>query len=403
MSTPSDVVVTGVGITCAAGRGLASLADALAQDRSLAVPVDTPLPVRSWAAAPDPRPDADFPDDRKAWLAFEALELALADAGLPARDPDRGTAVFLGTGLSSVTPDELADDAYPHLRGDRFDRDSLGSDVSPDHASPRRHMPGRVTDEIARRVAATGPVGTSFSACSAASQAIAEGLWALRRGDADVALVGGHDSMLHPLGLLSFVVLGALSPEACRPFDRERDGFLIGEGAVMLVLEREAHARARNAPILARLLGGGTSVDAWNATAPHPEGAGAERAMRAALRDAGLSAGDVGYVNAHATGTPVGDVAEARAIARVFGEGLPVSSIKGAVGHTIAAAGAIEAAACIAALQRDFLPGTHGLQVPDPDCPADVLAAPRAQRVEHLLSNSFGFGGQNASLVFAHA
>ncbi len=403
MARRHDVVVTGIGVTCAAGRGLDALGAALAADRELATPLHGALPVTAWAAAPDPAPDPDFVDDRKAWLCFDALDQALRHAILSARDPDRRTAVFLGTGLSSITPRELEDDAYPHLHGDSFDHRSLGADTSPDHASPWRHMPARVTDAVAARVGATGPVGTSSSACAAAAQAIGEGLWALRRGDADVALVGGHDSMLHPLGLLSFVVLGALSPDRCRPFDRARDGFLIGEAGVVLVLERADHARARGAKILARLLGAGTSVDAYNATAPHPDGAGAERAMRAAVADAGLVAADVGYVNAHATGTPVGDVAEARAIQRVFGDGVPVSSVKGALGHTVAAAGAVEAAACVAGLRGGFLPGTHGLQDPDPDCAVDVIAAPRQQAVDVMLSNSFGFGGQNASLVIARA
>ncbi|MCK6508046.1 beta-ketoacyl-[acyl-carrier-protein] synthase family protein [Myxococcota bacterium] len=400
---PGEVLITGVGLLCAAGRGLDALSQALRTDRPCDRPADSPLPVTRLAACPDPAQAPDFPDDRKAWLAFEALDLALADAGLPAVDPDRRTAVFLGTGLSSVTPDELAQDAYPHLRDGRFDLSTLGADLSPHHSSPRRHMPARVTEEVVRRLGATGPVGTSFSACAAAAQAIAEGLWTLRRGQADVAVVGGHDSMLHPLGLLSFVVLGALSPDRCRPFDRRRDGFLLGEGACVLVLERAEHAAARGARARARLLGAGTSVDGWNATAPHPEGLGAERAMRAALRDAGLAPGDVDYLNAHATGPPVGDIAEARASHRVLGERVPVSSIKGAVGHTVAAAGAVEAAACVAALEQGFLPGTHGLEQPDPACPVPVLSAPVARAPQVILSNSFGFGGQNATLVLARA
>jgi 3-oxoacyl-[acyl-carrier-protein] synthase II len=209
--------------------------------------------------------------------------------------------------------------------------------------------------------------------------------------------------MLHPLGLLSFIVLGALSPDTCRPFDRHRDGFVIGEAACLLVLERAEHARARGARVRARLLGAGTSVDAWNATAPHPEGAGAERSMAAALRDAGLGPAEVDYVNAHATGTPVGDLAEARAAGRLFGDAVPLSSIKGAIGHTIAAAGAIEAAACVAALEGGFLPGTVGLRELDPDCPVPVLREPLLRAPRVVLSNSFGFGGQNASLVLARA
>jgi len=397
------VVVTGIGLRCAAGVGLGALDRALRDGRTCRVAARSGLPVTWVAAAPDPKPLAEFPDDRKAWLAMQALDDALLDAKLDPVDTDRRTAVFLGTGLSSVTPAELADDVYPHIRGDRFDRISLGSDTSPRHASPSRHMPARVTMAVARRVGATGPVGTSSSACAASAQAIAEGVWTLRRGDADVALVGGHDSMIHPLGLLSFVVLGALAGDACRPFDRQRDGFMIGEGAAILVLERAQHAAARRATVLARVLGAGTSVDAWNATAPHPQGLGAQRAMEAALRDADLVPGDIDYLNAHATGTPVGDIAEASAVLRVFGSDLPVSSIKGAVGHTIAAAGAVEAAACVAALRGGYLPGTVGLRDPDPACGLHLLTAPVCSAPAVVMSNSFGFGGQNASLVIARA
>ena len=158
-----------------------------------------------------------------------------------------------------------------------------------------------------------------------------------------------------------------------RPFDRDRHGFLIGEGAAILILERAEDAAARGATPRADFLGAGTSVDAWNITAPHPDGAGAELSMRRALADAGLTPSDVDYVNAHGTGTPVGDIAEARAIQRTLGA-VPVSSIKGAIGHTIAAAGAVEAAACIAALQGGWLPGSTGLLTPDPDCPVTALS-----------------------------
>ena len=274
--------------------------------------------------------------------------------------------------------------------------------MATDRASPHRHDPVRVTSAIAQRVGAQGPCGTSFSACAAAAQAIAEGLRTLRRGDADVAIVGGHDSMIHPFGMLSFIVLGALSPTACRPFDGQRDGFMIGEGAAILVLERAEYARNRGATARACLLGAGTSVDGYAATAPQPEGLGAESAMRAALRDAGIAPHEIEYVNAHATGTPVGDTAESAAIQRVVPHA-KVSSIKGAIGHTIAAAGAIEAAACVAALERGFLPGTAGLQTVDAQMNVDVVRQPLTSTPSVVMSNSFGFGGQNASLVFGHA
>lgn len=400
-SSVNEVVVTGLGVVSAAGPTFLDLSEALASGRQCASPVESPLPITEWASVPSPIPEhPGFENDRKAWLAFAALEEALSDADFPS---DARTSVFLGTGLSSITPEELEEDAFRHLPAgaEQFDRASLLADLSPEHLAPWRHDPARVTSMIAKRVGATGPCGTSFSACSAAAQAIAEGLRTLRRGEADVAIVGGHDSMLHPFGLLSFVVLGALSSTSCRPFDRNRDGFLIGEGAAMLVLETASHANARGARVRAQLLGAGTSADGYNATAPHPEGAGAEKAMRGALRDAGIQPGQIDYVNAHATGTPVGDIAESAAISRLIGS-VPVSSIKGAVGHTIAAAGAIEAAACIAALEGGWMPGTVGLQNIDPACPVSALQKSMPNAPSVVLSNSFGFGGQNAALVFAH-
>ena len=406
---PDAVVITGVGVLTAAGEGLRALSDALLANACCGSPWSSALPVSQVATVRVPvEEDPMFPDDRKAWLAHRALSGALETAGVAGPRPfgDRRVSVYLGTGLSSVTGAELEDDLFPHIKPDgagglAFDRASMSRDLAPDHAAPRRHLPSRVTASFAQRLQATGPCATNFSACAAAAQAMAEGLWTLRRGLADVAVVGGHDSMAHPMGLLSFVVLGALSPDRCRPFDRHRDGFMLGEGAAVFVLERLADAAARGASVYGVLVGAGTSVDAWNVTAPHPEGAGAELAMRRALRDARINAADIGYVNAHGTGTPVGDVAEATAVNRVFGD-VPISSVKGAVGHTIAAAGAVEAAACLAGLLGGYLPGTAGLEEPDSACPVTALAAPVAREVGFMASNSFGFGGQNASLIFAH-
>jgi 3-oxoacyl-(acyl-carrier-protein) synthase len=178
---------------------------------------------------------------------------------------------------------------------------------------------------------------------------------------------------------------------------------MIGEGAATFVLERLGDARARGARPRAALLGAGTSADAWNATAPHPEGAGAELSMRRALSDVRIAAEDVQYVNCHGTGTPLGDEAETRAVSRVFGDRVPVSSIKGAIGHTIAAAGALECAACVAALEGGFLPGTVGLEELDPEIAVPVVQTARPAALRVVLSNSFGFGGQNCSLLLGAA
>ncbi len=403
MSPDDPVVITGCGVRSAAGTGLASLTRALRDHRPCVSPEPSALPVAWQAAAPDPvSPHPDLPDDRKSWLGLAAAQEAVVDAGLDGQWPaaDR-RALFVGTGLSSVTPGELAEDVYRHLRDGVLDEDAVAADIDPTRAAPRRHLPAAMTGVLASLLGVRGPTGTSFSACAAAAQAIAEGARAVGRGEVDVAVVGGHDSMLHPLGMLSFVVLGALSGDTCRPFDPDRDGFLIGEGAASFVLERRSRARARGARVLAQVVGAGTSADGWNVTAPHPAGAGAERAMRRALRDAGVAASAVDAINAHGTGTPVGDVAEAQAIARVFGDRVPVSSTKGALGHTIAAAGAIEAAICVSALQDGLLPGTVGHLRADPECPIAVATEPRDRALGLVLSNSFGFGGQNASLLLA--
>ena len=381
-----DVVITGVSVVCAGPpeRGWAEPDPAA---RMLGVPGVA----RVHGVVDDP----DFPDDRKGTLASSAL------GGLGAPPAGARIGLFLGTGLSSLTPDELRVDLYPHLRAGKFDRAALARALDSDHPSPRRHQPERVTRVLAARIGAIH-AETNFSACAAAAQSIAAGARAIARGDVDVALVGGHDSMLHPIGYLSFVVLGALSTTACRPFDRHRDGFLIGEGAAVLQLERESHARARGATILARFLGAGSSVDAFNVTAPHPDGRGAVLAMRRALRDAGLQPSDIGYVNAHGTGTPVGDRAESLAIHQVLGD-VPVSSFKGAFGHTIAAAGAVELAWCIRMLGEGRTYGTTGLVEPDPELRCNVLASGQSTRPSALLSNSFGFGGQNCAIVVGRA
>ena len=382
------MVLTAVGLRCAAG----STPVLLSRTYGRADPDAEALGVPRVARVDGVPEHPDFPDDRKGALAWAAAADAMAGAPAGGR---RG--VWLGTGLSSLTPDELSRDLYPYLRDGRFDRTAIARDLDPTHPAPRRHAPERVTDVIADAYGADIRE-TSFSACAAAAMSIAEAARAVARDEVDIALAGGHDAMIHPIGLLSFVVLGALSTTVPRPFDRNRDGFLIGEGAAVFRLEAEEDARARGATILARWLGAGTSVDAHNVTAPHPEGHGAALAMRRALRDADLVAADIDYVNAHGTGTPVGDRAESLAVRTVLGD-VPVSSFKGAVGHTVAAAGAVELALCLACFRDGVTPGTVGLEDLDPDCPANVLKADIDRRPSVILSNSFGFGGQNCAVV----
>ncbi len=388
-----EVVVTGVGVVTGFGRTPRALEDGLRSGASALRPLRAfeanGLPIELAAEVDGVSEIPGFPDDRKAALAVAAALDAAGGADLS------GAGVWLGTGLSSVTPRELAEDAYPHLVDGHLDRDAIIADVDPARVAPGRHLPERVTAEIAARLGCEGPQQTSFSACAAGALAIANGARAIRRGEVELAVCGGHDAMIHPLGVLSFIVLGALSPDWCRPFDRRRGGFAIGEGAAILVLERADRARARGAEVLAVLLGAGSSVDAHSVTAPHPDGAGATLSMQRALRDAGLD--EVDHVNAHGTGTPLGDAVEAKAIGRVLGPSVPVSSVKGALGHCIAAAGAVEAAACVTALRGGWTPGTAGCQRPE-ELGINVQIDP-GPGVDTILSNSFGFGGQNDTLI----
>jgi 3-oxoacyl-[acyl-carrier-protein] synthase II len=254
-----------------------------------------------------------------------------------------------------------------------------------------------------------GPRAVHFSACAAGAAAVGHAADLIRRGETTVALAGAADSMVHPFGLLPFILLGATSlntdPEtAARPFDQSRDGFVMGEGGAFFVLEPLSRARAAGRRVYGLLKGHGTSSDAFNVTAPHPEGAGAERAMRRALEDARLPASAIGYINAHGTGTPLNDTIEALAIRRVFGDRAPpVSSSKAQFGHTIAAAGAVELLASLAAIAGERLPPNPTLRQVDSRIDLDLVERTgRPARVEAVLSNSFGFGGQNACLVVAH-
>lgn len=406
---PTEIFVTGAGVVSGFGQGLPALVEGLARGESAARPPRVhslgSLPVQHLAEVPGSLPRVPgFEQDRRAGLLALASREARRESGLSQHpQPDSRCGVFVGTGLSSVTPLELEEDLYPALRGERFDRAELAAALRPRGGAPARHCAEQLTSWLARRWGAGGPVQTSFGACAASAHAVVDAVRALRRGEIHRAVVAGHDSMTHPLGVLSFVLLGTLCEQAlCRPFDVRRSGFLLGEGAAVLVLERPEVAEARSAPLLGRILGVGTSVDAHAVTAPHPEGRGAWLAMARALDDAGLEPGAVDLVNAHGTGTQVGDLAEALAVERLLGTGVPVTSIKGATGHTIAAAGVVELAATLGAFTRGFTPGTAGCEQPDPACPVDVVTSPRPEEPRTVMSNSFGFGGQNGSLVVAH-
>lgn len=254
-----------------------------------------------------------------------------------------------------------------------------------------------------------GPNYNCLTACAASSQALGEATEMIRCGEADIMLSGGSHSMIHPFGVTGFNLLTALSTHndaparASRPFDLNRDGFVLGEGAGMLILEELDHARRRGANIYAEMTGYGSTADAFRITDSHPEGRGAIACIQGALADAALPASAIGYINAHGTSTQVNDKVESLAIKKVFGDGayeVPISSSKSMLGHLIAAAGAVELITCVMAMRHGVLPPTINYENPDPECDLDYIPnVAREKRVDHILSNSFGFGGQNVSLI----
>lgn len=262
---------------------------------------------------------------------------------------------------------------------------------------------------LALEFQAWGPAYNCLTACAASTQAIGEAASVLRRGDADVMITGGAHTMIHPFGVTGFNRLTALSRRnddpktASRPFSLDRDGFVLGEGAGMLVLETLEHAKARGARVLAEIAGYGSSADAYRITDIHPDGRGAIEAMRWALEDAGLQVTDIDYISAHGTGTKENDSIESKAVKAVFGAHaykVPVSSIKSMLGHLIAAAGAVEAITCVLAIRDNVLPPTINLHQPEPGCDLDYVPnVARKAQVDVCLSNSFGFGGQNDTLI----
>ena len=332
-------------------------------------------------------------------FALAASKLALAESGLnPAdMDPD-DVGVIVSSGIGGMEEIEKSHTALME-RG-------------PKRISPFT-VPMMIADMAAGIVAihthAGGPNYAIVSACASGSHGIGEAAEIIKRGAAVAMLAGGSEATITPLTMGAFCQIKATSerndePEkACRPFDIGRDGFVMGEGSVMMVLEDMEHAKKRGAKVLAEIVGYGASADMYHFTAPHPEGNGAMRAMRRALETSGVEVTDVGYVNAHGTSTKLGDVAETKAIKAVFGDHahhLAVSSTKSVHGHLFGAAGAIEAAACVLALNRGMLPPTINLDDPDPECDLDYVPnKARKADIKVAMSNSFGFGGHNATLV----
>ena len=307
--------------------------------------------------------------------------------------------LFMGIIAGSETPDGEFD--LEHFTKMSLERMNPHREVEQEPNMPAGHLAGLFD--------AQGPNLNCLTACAASSQAIGEAVDLIRRGDADAMLSGGAHSMIHPFGVTGFNLLTALSTrneaptEASRPFDIDRDGFVLGEGSGMLVLEELEHAKARGASIYGEILGYGSSADAYRITDIPPDGRGAIRAINMALGDASLQPEDIDYVNAHGTSTQVNDKVETHAVQETFGEHAaktPMSSIKSMLGHLIAAAGSVEAITCLLAIRHNKLPPTINYTNPDPNCPLDYVPnEARDANVRHCLSNSFGFGGQNVSLV----
>jgi 3-oxoacyl-[acyl-carrier-protein] synthase II len=348
-------------------------------------------------------------------FAAAAAQSALADAGLlhDARVDRTRFGVYLGCGEGIPDFEHLvAMVAQAQQPGQKsFDRAALTAaamreyDGAWEYEEELHNLPAHVAEEFHL----LGPNWNCLTACAAGSQAIGEAMTLIRNGDADVMMAGGSHSIIHPLGVMGFNLLTALSTRnaeptrASRPFDLRRDGFVMGEGAGMLILEDLDHARRRGAAVYAELTGYGCTADAFRITDSHPEGRGAIACMRAALADAHLAPDAIGHINAHGTSTQVNDRVETVAIKVVFGERakqIPVTSNKSMLGHLIAAGGPVELITSILAIRAGVLPPTINYEYPDPACDLDYLPnTAREVRVRHVLSNSFGFGGQNVSLI----
>jgi 3-oxoacyl-[acyl-carrier-protein] synthase II len=406
-------VITGVGCVTPIGTGREGLWDGLRAQRSAVRQITrfdpTAFSSRVAAEIDDFHPEDHLEQkrarrlDRFSQLAVASARLALADAALaPARENRDRMGAMMGSALGGVS--------FAESQAEVFRREGIRS-VDP--ALALAVFGGAASCNIAIAFGLTGPNSTNAMSCASGTIAVGEAFHAIRDAKADVMLAGGAEAPLSPLCFGAFAIIRAMSTRnqdpatASRPFDRERDGFVMGEGAAVLVLEERSRAEARGAPIYGEVMGYALTNDAHHMTAPRPDGREAARAMRLALEDAHLSPAEVGYVNAHGSSTPLNDSTETLAIKQVFGDHawrLAISGTKGYYGHALGASGAIEAAICALSLRRDWLPPTINLREPDPACDLDYLAdGGRDGAPEFVLSNSFGFGGVNACLVIKRA
>ncbi len=402
------VVITGIGAITPIGHGADGLWRGVLANRSAARTIDrfdaSPFPSRIAAQVDDFDP-ADHLDARRARrldrfsaMAVAAARMAVEHAGLTLSNGEaQRTGVWVGSALGGVAFGEEQHAGYV-AKGVRGVAPTLALAV----------FGGAGASNIALDLGLTGPAVGNANSCASGAVAIGQAFHAVRDGTVDVALAGGAEAPLAPLTFGAFALIRVLSQRnddpgtASRPFDRDRDGFVMGEAGAILVLEEREAARRRGAPVIAELLGFGATNDAHHMTAPRPDGRDAGRAITLALADAGLPPERIGYVNAHGSSTPLNEAAEARAIHTALGPAaaeVPVSSTKGLYGHALGASGALEAAITALAIERETLPGTCNLLVPDPEIDLNVLTDACRQRVDAAVSNSFGFGGMNATLV----
>ena len=406
------VVVTGIGLLCGIGKTAPEVWNNLLAGKSGMAPITsfdtTGFPV-TFAAEVKGFDPLDFMDKKEArkmgrfiHFALAAAHEALTHSGLKI-GPENAerVGVHIGSGIGGFDVIEREHSAMLH-------------------GGPRKISPFFIPATIANlaagqvsiRYGALGPNEATSTACTTSAHSVGNAFRTIERDDADVIIAGGAEAAITPMGVGGFAAMRALStrnadPEhACRPFDKDRDGFVVGEGAGILVLEELEHARARDAAILAEIVGYGMSADAYHITSMAPQGEGCLRAMKNALRSAKLEPHEVDYVNAHATSTPLGDALETAAIKHLFSEHassgkLLVSSTKSMTGHLLGGAGGLEAGITIMALQRQIVPPTTNLDDPDPACDLNYIAnKPQAAKVDVALSNSFGFGGTNGALIF---
>lgn len=419
------VVVTGIGCVTPVGNNVETMWASICSGKSGIGPIThfdaSNFPTRFAAEVRDYDFDSlvDHPErfeyaGRNIRFAVGAAAQAIQDSGIKDSSlPAERMGVYLGAGegqqdfmlfMSLV--------AQAHRDGEldleRFTKTGLET-LNPQ--AELEQEPNMPAGHLASLFDCQGPNLNCLTACAASSQAIGEATEIIRRGDADAMLSGGAHSMIHPFGVTGFNLLTALSTfnedpvRASRPFDKNRDGFVLGEGAGMLILEELEHAKARGATIYGEIVGYGSTADAYRITDIHPQGRGAIACIKMALKDAGLNQDEIQYVNAHGTSTSVNDRVETMAIKGALGDAAyntPVSSIKSMMGHLIAAAGSVEAIACLLAIRNGILPPTMNYETPDPDCDLDYIPnQAREAQVRRALSNSFGFGGQNISLIFS--